>query len=433
MTPSLLPRCAAVGAVGLLALLPLSTPAHAAGTAKTATAPYTGPLVITPTGGGARDGSSVANAGTLADLPKLVKLRPAGGQVLVRSDLGVYKVSSPIIVTAGGASGAPVVVRGTDAQGNPARPVINGTRTAPYSPTGTTGSEVFRLMAGANNLTFQDLAFTNQGNGVFRIGGDLSALTLQSISATNVYRFLEDNVSGTATTASATGLTVRDVTVTGFSREAIRLADDTHDVLIEDVVGDSQGQSGDDFAIGVHLEDTVHDVTLNRVRMDNAVNRSGSYWNGDGFATERGVSDVRFVDTSASGSTDAGYDVKSSSTTLVRAKAADNKRNFRFWATDTTVEDCTGSQPRTRGGSGSQDQVWLNAGAVVTMTGCTFADSSPSSIAFSVDDGAALTVSGGSVTQAGTLAYVAKTGTFMLTSPTTSAGATAAKPLTAKR
>jgi hypothetical protein len=398
---------------------PSTTPTSAIPTSTAPTGPAipAGTLVVTPAGGGTRDGSSWANAGTLADLPKLVKRGPS--TVWIRADLGSYPTSGPVILTA--RSGAALTIKGVGPDGRAAKPLITGTRTTPYAPSGAAGAEVFRLMAGASNLRFESLAFANVGNGAFRIGGDVSGLTLQDITATNVYRFLEDNVSGSATSASITGLTVRDVQVTGFSRSVVRLAYASSDVLLEDVTGDSQRQSGDDFAIGVHLDGSTHDVTLRRVSMANAHNTRTAYWNGDGFATERGVSDVRFEDTSATGNTDAGYDIKSGSTTLVRAKAADNKRNFRFWATDTSVTSCTGAQPRTRGGTGSQDQVWLEGGAQVTMTGCTFTDSSPSSIGFSVGAGAGLTVTGGSVSiaAASTLQWVDTGGRFDLTAPVT--------------
>jgi hypothetical protein len=116
--------------------------------------------------------------------------------------------------------------------------------------------------------------------------------------------------------------------------------------------------------------------------------------NGDGFATERGVYDVRLENTLATGNTDAGYDLKSSRTTLVNARAEDNKRNFRFWGPDTTVQGCTGLAPRTRGGSGSQAQVWAGANAGVTMTGCTLQDASAATIVFDLDTGARVTSTG---------------------------------------
>jgi hypothetical protein len=114
------------------------------------------------------------------------------------------------------------------------------------------------------------------------------------------------------------------------------------------------------------------------------------YWNGDGFATEGETHDIRFEDTSASGNTDAGYDLKSNNTVMVGATATDNKRNFRFWGQNVTVEGCVGSAPRSRGGSGSQAQVWAGKSAVVTMTGCEFRDMAANTVVFHLEDQASV-------------------------------------------
>jgi len=357
------------------------------------------PLMITPTGAGSQDGSSWADAARLSALPRLVLQRPDGGEVLVRSDLGPYKITGPITLAHGGQPGRPVVVRGVDGAGRPAAPTIVGTRAAPYSATGAAGTDAFRLLEGADHLAFRDLSFMNHGNGAIRVGGDIADLEIEDVTATNVGRFLEDYVSGGATTASVDGLVMRRVTVDGFSRSVARLRYSSRNVLLEDVAGDSQRQESADIPMGVHLEGSVSDVVLRRVRMDNTSSRVDAYWNGDGFATERGVTRVRFEDTSASGHTDAGYDLKSTATTLVRTSASGNKRNYRFWADDITAQDCAATAPVRRGGSGTQDQVWVAEAGGAVMTGCRFTDASPDSTVFQLEARASLTVRGGSVTR----------------------------------
>ncbi len=255
-------------------------------------------------------------------------------------------------------------------------------------------------MAGADHLAFYNLEFVNIGNGAVRIGGDISDLLIDRVKGRNVRRLVESYRSGEATSASVSGLVVRRTVVDGYSKGAIRLLDNSHDILIEDVMGDSQRQDGDPFAIGVHLDDTVHDVMLRRVTMRNSHDSTKGpegYWNGDGFATEGSVYNVTFVDTSATGSTDGGYDIKSQNTRMIRPHAADNKRNFRFWADDTVVEDCVGESPRRRGGSGSQAQVHLTSEANVVMTGCTLSDNDPGTVVYHIENGSTLTVSDDSV------------------------------------
>ena len=350
------------------------------------------PLRIAPGGSGRRDGSSWAHAGDLADLPRFVATRPAGGEVWVRGDAGPYRLAGSISLKAGGSPGAPVVVRGVDASGSAAaRPVIVGGRTSPYQPKGKTGGEVFKLYSGADDLTFHNLAFRDVGT-AFSVGGNAARVTVDGVVATNVRRFFENYRSKGEASANVTDLVIRRVQVDGFSKSVVRLRYDSNRVLIEDVVGDSQRQDRDDFAMGVHLEDTAHDVTLRRVTMRNAHDTTDEYWNGDGFASERGNYDLRFEDTLATGNTDGGYDLKSSRTTLVRARAEDNKRNFRLWGTDVELTDCVGLDPNKRGGSSSQTQVWVGKDAEVVLQGCVLTDDSPDTIVFDLAEDASLTV-----------------------------------------
>jgi len=357
---------------------------------------------VAPSPAGAGDGTSWADAAELDDVPALLAELPAAGEVWLRADAGPYEVTGSLRITGGGAEGAPVVVRGVDVDGAPAPAVLQGTRTAPYDPDGESGGDVFNLRGGTAHLAFRDLAFENVDN-AFLAAGDVTDLVISDTSATNVRRFFENAQSDEEPSADVSGLVIRDVTVTGFSKRVVRLRYGSNGILLEDVVGDSQQQDGDDFAIGVHLEDDVHDVVLRRVTMSNTRDSLHEYWNGDGFATERDVHDVTFEDTTASGNTDAGYDLKSTATTLVDAVSRDNKRNFRFWADDTVARDCVGEDPQKRGGSSSQAQVWLGEDAQVRLEDCSLSDDDPQTTVFVLEPGARLTMDGGDIDHAGEL------------------------------
>ncbi|CAA9310905.1 MAG: hypothetical protein AVDCRST_MAG07-577 [uncultured Frankineae bacterium] len=355
-------------------------------------------LRVAPERAGAADGSSWSDAAPLSALPDLVSELPAGGEVWLRADEGPYDVEESLKLRAGGADGDPVVVRGVDEDGDPEPAVLRAGRASPYSPDGEPGGDVFSLRGGADHLVFRDLAFQDVGN-AFIAAGDVRDITVTAVEATNVRRFFENDVADDEQSADLRGLVVRDVSVKGFSKRFLRLRYASSDVLVEDVEADSERQDGDDFAIGVHLEDEVSDVVLRRVRMDNTRDTLREYWNGDGFATEREVSGVQLIDTTANGHTDAGYDLKSRRTTLTGATATGNKRNFRFWADDTTAEDCTGTDPVKRGGNGTQAQVWMGEGAAVEMVDCTLTDSSPDTVVFDLENDASLTLTGGGEVQ----------------------------------
>ncbi|HET6160197.1 MAG TPA: cadherin domain-containing protein [Dongiaceae bacterium] len=333
-------------------------------------------LYISPTGSGLRDGSSIENAGTLSSINKYIAAAGPGGEVLLVADRGAYQQNTQLSITAGGADGAPVTIRGIDGSGNPMAAEILGSRPANWTAGMSEGNELFRLMTGANNLVFEDLSAKNFGNGVFRAGADISNLTIRDVDATNVTRFIEDYISGTNTSASINRLTVQNVDVTGYSKGAIRLQYDTHNVLIDNVIGDSQRQNGGLYISGVSLDGTVHDVLISHTEMKNSYGNGTAtdYWNGDGFTTERYVYNVRFEDTLASGNTDAGYDLKSTNTTLVRAVSDGNNRNYRFWSNSITLQDSVSRNPTHFGGNSATIHVWLGENANVTIDNLTFSD-----------------------------------------------------------
>lgn len=343
-------------------------------------------IYIKPTATGQADGGSVEDAMGIGQLNSAIARAGAGGTVVLLSDFGPYHLKGSISLYNGGENSAPVSIVGQTSEGMPMPAEIIGTRPEQFSPDMPAGNETFRLMPGADHLEFRDLAFENVGS-AFRAGGDISDITIEDVTASNVRRFFEDYPSGSNRTATIDGLTIRDVDVEGFSRNVIRLRDDSRNILIEDVRGDSQRQDGDDLAVGVHLEGTVHDVVIRRVTMENAQTSSDGYWNGDGFATERGVYGVLFEDTVARGNADGGYDLKSTDTVLLNPVAERNGRNFRFWG-EVEIYNALGLDPHHHGGSvGGQKQVQILNGADVLMVGGSFADSGSATVVVTRDGG----------------------------------------------
>ncbi|MDC0675036.1 hypothetical protein [Nannocystis radixulma] len=343
---------------------------------------------------GAGSGDSLADAAGLGQLPALIAASAPGDEVWIHA--GDYATGGEIVITSGGTAEAPVVVRGVgDDWHSAGRPRFVGTRANPWVADGAVGGTVFRLASGADHLQFVNLGFVDQGNGCWRVADPIAGLRLDNIVATNVHRLLENFVGGDGTDASIAGLVVKDVSVRGYARAVARLQYETHDALLADVFGDSEAQPFESFSTGVTLYETAHDVVIRRAVMLNhqQVDVEG-YWNADGFSTERDNYAIRFEDTYAAGNTDGGYDLKSTDTTLLRAVAADNKRNFRIWG-QATLQQCLGLDPHIRGGSGTQAQVHGNPQAVFTVEDSRFVDADPDTIVFDMDEDAAATVMGG--------------------------------------
>ncbi|MGB7087274.1 MAG: malectin [Phormidesmis sp.] len=355
---------------------------------------------ITPNGAG--DGSSWEQAANIFGLESLVAQSAPGDEVWIAGDLGSYNLSSQVGLYSGGTAAAPVYIRGVASQGGGNdTPLFVGNRAEGWTPGAADGNEIFRLLNGANYLHFSNIDFKNVGNGAFRLGGNLTGITLEDMQANNVRRFVENFASSGAKDASISDLTIRDIGINGFSKGAIRLQYNTHDVLIEDVIGDSQGQDGDNFAVGIHLDGSVNNVMHRRVTMNNALQTAGDsdYWNGDGFVAEDNTYNITYEDTYAAGSSDGGYDLKSDNTVLIRAGAADNKRNFRIWGS-TTMYDIFSDEPMSKGGIGAQTHVHVvGKKANVSIFGGTFSgDKSVENTIFEVDNDGNLTVDGALIT-----------------------------------
>lgn len=228
-----------------------TAPPGPAGTASASAAPAA--LHVAPGGTGRRDGTGWDNAGDLSDLPRFVAARPGGGQIWVRGDAGPYRVTKTVVLTGGG---TPLLARRRPRRrrrgGATVRPLIIGTRTSPYRPGGEVGPEIFELRWGARNLSFSNLAFQDLGSALV-VGGDTQQLGVSDMTATNVRFFLDNLRAKDEPTAHLTGLTMRRVTVRGFSKSALHLRYDSSHALVEDVDADSQQQQqdGDDFAMGV--------------------------------------------------------------------------------------------------------------------------------------------------------------------------------------
>lgn len=255
-------------------------------------------------------------------------------------------------------------------------------------------------MSGANNLVFGNLNFADVGNGAFRIAQPVSGITIQDSSANNVRRFIENASSSGTTDASISGLTVKNVSVENYSKGFMRLTFNSNNILVEDVYGDSNRQDGDNFYMGIHLQNTVHNVMIRRTTMKNCTQTlaSSEYWNADGFVAERETYNIALEDTVSEGHTDGGYDLKSNGITLLRTSASDNKRNYRIWGS-ATLTDCTSNEPNKRGGSGSESHINFGDISNTTVNNCTFTGTqNRNNIIFDQNGEALVVVNGGGVT-----------------------------------
>ncbi len=329
-------------------------------------------LRIAPGGAGTRDGSSWLNAAPLSALNTMIaQAALVGAEVWLRADAGVYNQTSVISLTRGGCT-----VRGVDVNGNPMMAEFVSNRASPWTKGAAYGNEMFRLNAGADDLTLQYLRFRNVGAGCIRIREPVSNILIEDIEAFNVGRGIVNYGNGSAD-ATVTGITIRRIKIVGFSKHGIQFRHNSNKILIEDCDLDSTDIDGDYITCGVQLDDRASNGIVRRVSVRNVINRGpGGYWNGDGFSGEYNNRDWRYEDCRAENISDGGIDHKGSGLVLVNFWFKWCKRSIRLWG-EATVINTYSDTPRTRGGSASTCHVFGMQGGKtrVRIQGGTFIQS----------------------------------------------------------
>ena len=311
-------------------------------------------IFIAPAAAGDASGSSWANAAAIDQLSNLIAIAAVtGAEIRLRADAGEYALPGTLNITKGGANAASAVrVRGTDVNGLPMKAVLRGNRANPWAPgraNGTSSGNLL-LLAGASHLFFSHLDFRDQGNGCIRVGADIANLRIEDVTATNVRTFFENTVSGLNKSAAITGLTIRRCEGHGYSKRFARVQYDSSGILIEDCLGDSERQDGDNFASGIAFGGTAHGAVINRTVMRNHIDTLHRYQNGDGFAGERGNYDIELNDCGSYNNTDGGYDFKGDNVRFNRCIGQGNHRNFRCWGLQ-VLTDCQSIEPIDNAGT----------------------------------------------------------------------------------
>jgi hypothetical protein len=328
---------------------------------------------------GSGTGDSWTNAASLWRLNDMIAAAGPGGTVYVRADAGPYSVvNNKVNISVGGTVGSPVTIASVDRELVPMRATIVGSRTTwtlPTDPETVTnvrnwfpGGDVFALRSAADYLTFKFFDFQGTGQPFHLTGATHRGITVTDCNAYNFQRFFEHEPA-----TSHIDTILRNITGTGFSKTAIRIRGDSHNVLLEDIVLNSGRQDGHNFATGVECNETAHNITMRRVTATNCHDTRNSnpdkFWNADGFASEDGNYSIYREDCTSSGNTDAGYDDKAANVVNVNCTGSGNKVNFKFWGPSTANIHCRALNPKSRGGVGAQMQYYAYGGSAPDISG----------------------------------------------------------------
>ena len=202
-------------------------------------------------------------------------------------------------------------------------------------------------------LIIKNSRFVNLGNGAIRVNVATDGLIVEQVEGRDLYRFLENTASDRSKPASLTNFRLRQITGDDIRRAMTRIRYGSRDGVIEDVIARA-GVETERYCTGFVLDDEAQSILYRRCEAHGFAERdrpNGDYWNGDGFSDERGNKTIQYLSCTATGSTDGGFDLKSTDVLLSDCTAKDNKRNFRLWGNG-KAENCRSEDPRSRGGSG---------------------------------------------------------------------------------
>jgi hypothetical protein len=344
---------------------------------------------IKPAATGTGDGSTLANAAAFSSLDTLVTQVGPGGTVYLIADLGNF-VTQRATLSHGGSKNNPVTICGVDSGLNPMNAVFVGSRTAfvpPADPqqktdvTGwATGSDMFILAAGADNIKFKNIAPQNTGSFI-SCTASVHGLEINTVTATNCLRFFEmgNNL--------CVGAKFKDVTVNGYSKQCIRYRGTSHDWNFDNVQLDSMRQNGDNFGVGVQMSEYASNPTAINSSFKNAYDDTNSFWNGDGWSSEATCfGTFNFTNCTFSGNTDAGLDLKAavgSQINITGCTFQDNKNNIKLWGNSSgpagsatfTLSGVVSIEPNRRGGGGAPNHVdGANGAAIIIKGTSSFSD-----------------------------------------------------------
>jgi len=175
------------------------------------------------------------------------------------------------------------------------------------------------------------------------------------------YRAIETEKDG----AEIKNLVIDGLVAEQLQREGIRLRGAVENVTIRNFTLTHSATPN----VPPHLPEGIHIQAGRNIVIENGT-ISGfqmtmppdKYWNGDGIATEKTVDGVTIRNVTSNDNTDAGFDLKSSNTTLDRVSASGNKRNFRFWES-TKIGTMTVGEIVKRGGAYGTAGIWIKGHA----------------------------------------------------------------------
>jgi hypothetical protein len=365
-----------------------------------------GDLHVLPQAAGSGDGSSWANAQAAQgdNLSAAIATLPPGATLRLGS--GTYPGLS-LSIQAAGTPGNPVTILGEDTGSGLPALVGSWKRSDPSH-----GPVAVSLKPGCHDLVIAKLAIRNYQEGVSIKAGGVREVRFADLTMTEMrsgFEFTGGTGAADKPESWNEKLVVERCSVVNYTKRGIRFRRGNRDIQVLDCLADgggkdwavelwqtSFGMEGDRNAAKENRERLPdHDIRFERcIAKGNYHDKGDGYWNADGFCAEASNYGMVYIDCTASENTDGGWDDKSPGIKLVRCNSFDNKRNYRFWSSETVqMKECISGPAHKRGGNGDAASIWTKGriealhctfsaqpkvlsvdgpDAHVTFTGCTF-------------------------------------------------------------
>ena len=328
----------------------------------------------TPSGAGAQDGSSWANAYPQAQIQAAVDHLAAGDTLNLGS--GTYSLPS-LAISGSGTAGNLRQIVGVETKNGGGLPLFQGTHVA-ASDRG--GALVTISSSGANYWAIKNIQIKN-----FRFGVDMlpSGTTYASYKNILLDNISMDTVEDGFRLCNCSYITVKNCSVIRHTKKGFRYGAYSAYVSFVNCKTDCNG--GDDsfpaqrIPNGFYGADTkgaaiIHDITFTDcISRNNRFKTTLKYWNGDAFSTEKGTYNVTYTRCAGFDNHDAAFDNKASNVKFVDCVASGNKRGFRIWGSGYTLRNCLAVNSHSWGDKMDALGIWISKqGASADVYNCTF-------------------------------------------------------------
>ncbi len=310
----------------------------------------------TPSGAGAQTGSSWADAYPQTQIQAALDALAPGDTLNLGS--GTYTLTS-LTINGSGSAGTPKTLLGVDTGSG--IPLFQGTFNVANS---ANGAIFVRFPGAANHWVFKNLQFKNHPFVIAMVPSGTTDTLRTNISFENL---AFDSIEDCIRIFNASNVTVKNCTMVRYTKRGVRVGDPSSFVTVQNCSADCNG--GDDsfparaIPAGFHCESgPVHDVSfIDCTARNNRYQQSStSYWNGDGFGSERGNYNISFLRCAAYDNHDGGFDNKADDITYEHCVAAGNSRGFRHWGLNGQMTNCVVAFNSKWGGTGASYGLWVS-------------------------------------------------------------------------